>query len=101
MQDMVITNIHRRDARYNHLNVVCPRYNSRNYTVDAERSFTISAIKAWNMLPLGIRPCSSACILYVIRVNAQPFPLRKICIGSDWTLFYLVFHSRTLLDKTS
>ena len=70
MQDMLVTNIHRRDARYNHLNFVCPRYNSRKHTLDAERSFTISAIKAWNMLPLGIRPCSSACILCVIRVNA-------------------------------
>ena len=50
MQNMVVTNsnIHQRDTRYNQFNFICPRYNKE---LDAGRSFTTNAIKAWNMLP--------------------------------------------------
>ena len=44
-------------TRYNQFNFICPRYNRE---LDAGRSFTINAIKAWNMLPLDIRQCPSA-----------------------------------------
>ncbi|KAK2558860.1 hypothetical protein P5673_018472, partial [Acropora cervicornis] len=46
------THLHTRSRRYSALNLVCPRYNRES---EGGRTFSVSATRLWNSLPLDLK----------------------------------------------